>query len=205
MVVCTPQIQGGFQGLSIEPDLRELDNSGFQIRDILKLLRLWGDARQAGPLIRMRRILVINRFLNHLYSRLCGSKWAQAEANYLSNSHSEVSLQELQRLVYSVSGFAALLRRDFEKMEADTEDRITWFAEVCARYQVCSKPGLCEFALQLASRPQHLLNLPAPLLDELFLDIKNNSTVLRGARFLALLAVNKGPNSSGFALPGWKW
>jgi len=205
MVVCTPQIQGGFQGLAIEPDLQELDNSGFQIRDILKLLRSWGDARQAGPLVRMRRILVINRFLNHLYSRLCGSKWAQAEANYLSNSHSEVSLQELQRLVYSVPGFAALLRRDFEKMEADTEDRIIWFAEVCARYQVCSKPGLCEFALQLASRPQHLLTLPAPLLDELFLDIKNNSTVLRGARFLALLAVTKGPNLSGFALPGWKW
>jgi hypothetical protein len=205
MVICTPQIQGGLQGLVVEPDLQELDSSAFQIRNILKLLRMWGDARQAGPLVRMRRTLVINRFLNRLYSRLCGSKWAQAEANYLSNSHSEVFLQELQRLVYSVPGFAALLRRDFEKMEADTEDRITWFAEACARYQVCSKPGLCEFALQLASRPQHLLHLPASLLDELILDIKNNSTVLRGARFLALLTVTKGPNPNGFALPGWTW
>ena len=205
IVVCTPQIQGGLQGLVVEPDLQDLDISGFQILDILKLLRLWGDARQAGPLVRMRRTLVINRLLNRLYSRFCGSKWAQAEADYFTNSKSEVALQELQRLVYSVPGFAALLRRDFEKMEADTEVRIKWFAEVCARYQVCLKPGLCEFALQLASRPHHLLHLPAPLLDGLFLDIKNNSTVLRGARFLALLAVTKGPNSTGFALPGWKW
>ena len=42
-------------------------------------------------------------------------------------------------------------------MEADTEDRIKWFAEVCAALPGVLKPGLCEFALQLASRPQHLL------------------------------------------------
>jgi hypothetical protein len=205
MVVCTPQIQGGLQGLVVEPDMQELDSSTFQNIDILKLLRLWGDARQAGPLVRIRRTLVINRLLNRLYSRLCGNKWAQAETNYLLNPRSEVPLQELQRLVSPVPGFAALLRRDFEKMEADNEVRIKWFAEVCARYQVCSKQGLCEFALQLASRPQHLLQLPAPVLDGLLLDIKNNSVALRGARFLALLAIPKALSSTGFALPGWKW
>lgn len=205
MVVCTPQIQGGLQGLVVEPDLQDLDSSGSQIIGILKLLRLWGDARQAGPLVRMRRTLVINRLLNRLYSRLCGSKWAQAEADYLSSSKSELALHKFQRLVYSVSGFAATLRRDFEKMEPGADIGTEWFSEVAARYQVCSNRGLCEFALQLASRPHHLVDLPATLLDGLFLDIRNNSVLLRGARFLALLSVTKSPGSNGFALPGWKW
>jgi len=153
----------------------------------------------------MRRTLVVNRLLNKLYSRLCGAKWAKVEAEYLANSNSDLALQELQRAVNSIPSFAAVLRRDFEKMDEDSPVGVSWFSEVAARYHVCEKQGLPEFALQLASRPHYLTNVPSAVLDQLLLDIRDNSTLLRGARFLALLSVKSSPEPSGLELPGWKW
>ena len=205
MIVSTPKIEGGFQGLVIEPDLHDIDRNSVKVSCILDLLRLWSDARLLGPLADMRRKRIIERLANRLYSRLCGHRWSEAEAAYLSNLHSEPELKQLERLVGGSPGFAVVLRRDAGRMEADTGPGTQWYAEVAARYQVSSDKGLCEFALQLASDPPHLLRVPKPVLDGLLSDIRDKTVLLRGARFLALLSAAQYPGFAGAVLPRWKW
>jgi hypothetical protein len=205
MIVSLPQIERGFQGLLIEPDLQDIDGDSFPIVRVLELLSLWSEARILGPLVGIRRRRVVERILNRLYSRLCGRKWGAAEAAYLSNSLLEHHLSQLEKLVGGSPGFVAVLRRDHAKIEAGTGLGAEWFADVATRYQVCSEKGLCEFALQLASQPHNLLSVPRPVLDALLSDLKDKTILLRGARLLALLSANVNSGFAGGALPRWKW
>jgi hypothetical protein len=205
MIVSMPHIEGGFQGIVIEPDLHDVDSDTIQVADILELLRLWSEARLFGPLVGMRRRRIIERLTNRLYSRLCGRRWAEAESAFLSSAHSESELRQLERLVGGSPGFAVVLRRDYPKMDADSNSGSQWYAEVAARYQVCSERGLCEFALRLASRPHHLPLLPKPILAGLLADVREKTVLLRGARLLAVLSATNNPASACAALPRWKW
>jgi hypothetical protein len=205
IIVSVPQIGGGFQDLVVEPDLHDLDSDAVQVTFILDLLQRWSAARLLGPLAGLRRGRVTERLINRLYSRLCGRRWAEAEAAYVSNPRPEFELRQLERLVGGSQGFPVVLRRDYERMEAGTAAGTQWYAEVAKRYQVCSEKGLCEFALQLASNSDNLLKLPKPVLEGLLLDIKENSVLLRGARLLALLAASKELGFANIGLPRWKW
>lgn len=205
MIVSMPKIEGGFQGLVVEPDLHDIDGDTIQVFDILDLLRLWSETRLLGPLASMRRKRIVERLANRLYSRLCGRRWSEAEAAYLSNPQSEHGLKQLERLVGGSPGFAVVLRRECGRMEVGTGPGTQWYAEVAARYQVSSDRGLCEFALQLASHPHHLLLVPNPILERLLSDTRDKTVLLRGARFLALLSAAKDPGFAGPVLPRWKW
>ncbi len=205
IIVSMPKIEGGFRGLVIEPDLRDIDGDKFHVIDIVDLLRLWSEARLLGPLANMRRRRVVERIANRLYSRLCGRRWGEAEAAYLSDLQSEFELRQLERQVGGSPGFAVVLRRDYERMEAGTGPGAKWFAEVATRYRVSSDAGLCEFALQLASHPHHLLLVPKPVLERLLAELRDKTVLMRGARFLALVSAAKNPGFSGAVLPRWKW
>jgi hypothetical protein len=205
IIVSVPQVERGFQGLGIEPDMRDLDSDAVAVTLILDLLQRWSDARLLGPLAGLRRSRVAQRLLNRLYSHLCGKRWADAEAAYISNPDGDNELRQLERLVGGSPGFPVVLRRDYEKMEDGTGAGTHWYADVATRYQVCSEAGLSEFALQLASNPCHLLRLPKPVLDGLLPEIKANSVLLRGARLLALLAASKEQRFASIGLPRWKW
>ena len=205
IIVSVPQIKRGFQGLVIEPDLRDLDSSAIQVKDVLELLRLWSEAHLAGPLVGLRRTRVVERLINRLYSRLCGDKWASAEVAYLSKPQSAMALQHLEQSVGGLQGFPVILRRDYGKMEGSTGPGTQWYAEVAKRYQVCSDRCLSEFALRLASQPHQLLLMPEVELDRLLRQIKDKTVLLRGARLLALLAANRNLDSAVSPLPRWKW
>lgn len=205
MIVSMPKIEGGFKGLVIEPDLHDIDGDTVPVIDILDLLRLWSEARLLGPLAGMRRRRVEERIANRLYSRLCGRRWSEAETAYLSNLHSETELKQLERQVGGSPGFAVVLRRDWGRMEAGTGPGTQWYAEVAARYQVSSDKGLCEFALQLASHPHHLLLVPKPMLERLLSDMRVKTILLRGARLVALLSATRNPGFAGAVFPRWKW
>jgi hypothetical protein len=205
IIVSVPPIEKGFQGLGVEPDLHDLDGDTVQVTFILDLLRRWSAARLLGPLAGLRRSRVSERLINRLYFRLCGKRWAEAEAAYLSNPRPEVELRQLERLVGGSPGFPVVLRRDYERMEAGTTAGAQWYADIAKRYQVCSEKGLCEFALQLASNSDNLLKLPTPILGGLLLNIKENNVLLRGARLLALLAASKELGFANIGVPRWKW
>jgi hypothetical protein len=196
----------GFADLLIEPDLRSVESDTFPIASILEALRLWGEARLLGPLVAMRRNRIMDRLANVLYVRLCGPRWAEAEASYLSNPHSGFERRRLEQSVAGPHAFSVVLSRESDRMDAGTDTGKRWFAGVASRYQVSSDEGLSEFALQLASRPQELVVVvPASALDGLLFEIKEKSVLLRAARLVALLGANRNPGPFGGVFPRWKW
>ena len=205
IVVSVPQVGGGLQSLGIETDLHELKNDNIEVRTILDHLCIWSEARLLGPLVGLRRSRVTRRLLNCLYSRLCGKRWADAEALYLANSKNPNGLRQLEQSVGGSPGFAVILSRDYEKVELGTGPGTEWYADAAARYQVCSNKGLSEFSLQLASNPCHLLHLPKPVLDGLLLEITKKTILLRGARLVALLSASKELGFANIGLPRWEW
>jgi hypothetical protein len=203
--VSIPPSAHGFTDLLIEPDLHELQVDSVEVTSILASLKLWSEARLLGPLVAIRRNRIIERLVHSLYSQLCGRRWADAEAAYLAHPDSNFERQILERSVSGPHAFPIVLRREYDRMEADTSTGTHWFAGVAARYQVSADRGLCEFALQFASRPHGLPPLPDSVLDGLLLDIKKNSALLRGARLVALLAARRNPGPFGGVFPRWKW
>ena len=191
--------------MGVEPDLHDLDGDAVSVTFILDHLQRWSDARLLGPLAGLRRSRVAERLLNRFYSHLCGKRWADAEAAYVSNPRGDHELRHLERLVGGSQGFPVVLRRDYAKIEAGTGPGAQWYADVAARYQVCSERGLSEFALQLASNPCRLLHLPKPALDGLLLEIKANTVLLRGARLVALLSASQEQGFASIGLPRCKW
>jgi hypothetical protein len=197
----------GFADLLIEPDLSGVESETFPITGILEALKLWGETRLLGPLGAMRRNRIIDRLANKFYAGLCGQRWADAEATFLAHPHASFPLQKLQDMVGGPHAFPILLSRESDRIDAGTDTGKCWFASVAARYQVSSDQGLCEFALQLASRPPELLAaVPIPsALDGLLNEIKQKSVLLRAARLVALLSANRNPGVFGGVFPRWKW
>jgi len=203
--VSIPPNGHGFADLLIEPDLHGLESDTFPITNILEAITLWSEARLLGPLVAIRRNRVIERLVNQLYGRLCGKRWADAEAAYLSSTHSGFDRQKLERTVGGQHGFALVLSREYDRMEAGTDTGKHWFAGVASRYQVSSDQGLCEFALQFSSHPHELPPLPKSILDGLLLEIKDKGVLLRGARLVVLLTASRNPGPFGGVFPRWKW
>jgi hypothetical protein len=146
----------GFGDLLIEPDLCDIERETFPIADILSVLKLWADTRLLGPLGAMRRNRIMDRLANKLYARLCGQRWAEAEATFLANPRAGFAHQELQELVGGPHAVPVVLGREFDRMDGGTESGTAWFVSVAARYQITSNQGLCDFALRLAGRPQEV-------------------------------------------------
>jgi hypothetical protein len=205
VVVSTPQIAGGLQGLVIEPDLQNFATDTVGLIDILQFIHSWTEARIVGPLVAVRRKRILDRLVKHLVMRLAGQGWVVAENALLSNPHSEYSLRQLERAVGGTPGFAVILPRGIEKLLDCPESGALWYADVAVRYQVSSDKGLCEFALNLASRPGDMLHLPKSFLSTLLSDIQKNKVLFRGARLLAILSAVNEPTPACSLLPRWKW
>ncbi len=205
VVVSTPQIAGGLQGLVIEPDLQDFASDTVGLIDILEFIRSWTEARIVGPLVAVRRRRILDRLVKDLVRRLVGPRWVDAENALVSNPHSEHSLRQLERAVGGTSGFAVILPRGIERLLDCPETGALWYADVAMRYQVSSDKGLCEFALNLASRPGEMLRLPKSFLSTLLADIQKNAVLFRGARLLAILSAVNEPALACSLLPRWKW
>jgi hypothetical protein len=204
-VVSTPQIELGLQGLIIEPNLRSLDSPNVSLEGILELLLLWGQARIVGPLAAIRRARIVSRLTNCAYAKLCGNRWAQAEAAFLDNPESLPALQNLERSVGSSPGFPVVLRRDHERMEAGIVPGTQWYTEVARRYGICTESTLCALALRIASQPEHLLSLADLERHQLLRQVNDNVALMRGARLVALLSATRDREAGMTTVPRWKW
>ena len=195
IVVSTPTIEHDFRGLVTEPDLSALDSS-VQIEKIFDLLLLWSRARVVGPLSRARRGRVVARLITRLFAKLCGDRWARAEAAFIANPSSASALQKLEQSVGGPQGFPAILRRDHEKME-NTAALTQWYSDVARRYGICPEPKLCTIALRIACQPEHLLSVSETERGQLLRQVTDNVALLQGARLIAVLAANHNQESAG--------
>ncbi|HTP26654.1 MAG TPA: hypothetical protein VMK12_13500, partial [Anaeromyxobacteraceae bacterium] len=206
VIVSIPIRGRGFADLLIEPDVSALETDTLPTAAILEALSRWSGARLMGPLVSLRRNRILERIANSLYARLCGERWAEAEAAYLSTGHAGFARQRLLDAVGVPHGLATVLSRESDRMEAG-ESGVAWFFSVVVRYQICSNQGLCEFALRLAGSPHDVLGIvpTRELLDALLSDVKEKSTLLRGARLVALLCASRNPGPYGGSFPRWTW
>lgn len=207
VIVSNPVTGGGFADLLIEPHVSVLDNGTISTPEILEILARWCRARLLGPLVAMRRNRILERIATRLYARLCGGRWADAEAAYRQNPHAGIARQRLFDTIGGPHGFALVLSREFDRMESGRESGVAWFFGVAARYQVSSNQGLCDFALRLASAPQDVPGMvpTSDLLGALLSDVTQQGTLLRGARLVALLSANRNPGPYGGSFPRWTW
>lgn len=202
LVVSAPLPKGSLQSLGFEPSLDDFSVASNTMQDALDLILLWIDARLAGPLAKLRRAQVVNALLWRIYAHWCGPRWAEAELACRAKLAPALA-DQLQRLIGGSPGFAALLRRDFQRMDTNIEAGKEWFADTANRYGVSADRGLCEFALQFASQP-HLLQR-IPILPVLLNDLAKQTILMRGARFVSLLSASEIPLTEGVLLPRWKW
>lgn len=205
LVVSAGLTDSGFQGLGVKPLTREIAEGEVSLRRACQTLKLWRKARLAGFLADIRRRQTANAITAAIFKELCGTKWARAEENFLKNPKSTRTILELKRNVDRKVNFAAALHLNRTKMKNSFSSASQWYGELAARYGVCKDQEIVDFALRLASKPYRLPSHFGLQLDDLFNQIGENPTVLRGARFLALLSANENRAGSSRLLPRWKW
>ena len=208
VLVSTMMSSGGFRSLSVSPEFPELSQGSVPlVADSLRLLTLWQETRRAGFVVNARHEQVINRYVQAIYARLCGQRWAKVEDAFRTRPASLESVRALQQAVERglPQLFAMLLQRGYRKMEGDMAEAARWYADVAARHRICTNKELCDFALRLASQPYGLSGTYGAKLDRLLRLIIETPTVLRGARMLALLSAIKESDGSVRVLPAWKW
>jgi hypothetical protein len=205
VIVSSPEVQGGLQALGIKIDTSAVDPAGIDVPRHLRQIEVWMKTRLAGPLASFRRDRVVRTLCQLLYARLCGARWARAEAAFLDNPQSAHLTDELVTCVDRTPGFAIVLQRDFNTTRGGTPDLGRWFLELSQSFRVCSDARLVEFALMVAGQPHQVPLLKREEMDSLLRQVSDKTVLLRGARLLALLDVAKRAGGVGSAIPRWTW
>lgn len=181
----------GFQGLGINTDFSDIENGSTSVAVGLRILESWANARLVGIVADYRRTQITRDFLAAIYSKLCGSNWADAETAFRKNPNSRHCGDVLQRRVGKNKSFNAVLRKDHAQLRDDVTQSSRWYADLTHRYGVCSDGTLCQFAVRLATEPHNLPSFYDTDLDSLTRKAASNPEILRGARFATLLCSAK--------------
>lgn len=193
----------GLEGLGVTPRYDDVRDDPAAVIRALRILRYWRKARLAGFVAGARRQQVMDGLLLAIYGILCGPQWIRAERRFLDNPNAPRAADNLQAAIGKHGGYSAVLRRDAAGIDHRFASITTWYADLAKRYGVCRDPGLCAFAIRLASQPHRLPRLFGDELEGLLVRLKSSPVLLRGARFLALLSATHDGNTHAL-LPEWK-
>lgn len=200
-----------FQELDITPtflaEAGSADMEGLQHR--FRVFGWWANARRYGPLAAVRQKKVVQGLLGEIYASVSGKGWKLAEDSFMKAPRSASSVRKLRNAVDLGGEFSLALWRESSKIKDDEQNMAAmtrWYDDVAQRNNVGASPRLCEFALRLASQPHRLPEVyDRDEVRNLLEQLKNSPTILRGARFLALLSANKEGARPPYMLPDWKW
>ena len=180
----------GFEGLSVDSNFSQLKNANSLKSDNLILYSKWHNAKRYGPIIQIRWEKIKEQYLAIVYEKLCGRNWAQAEESFRKSPSNKRLLDILQRSVERRStGFSAVLRREYEQPIDGAPRDLRWYADLAKRYHVCTDAVLTGFAFGLAREAHRIPQQFGSDLDGLLNTIRENPSVLRGARFLQLTSL----------------
>lgn len=186
VVVSSGLSGGGLEGLGVQPLYARIADSPEAIVKHMRILRYWTSARLAGFLASARRRQIIVGILTRLYGAIAGRDWGRAEADFINSADLERGFDRLQSLLNHRGGFPAVLRRDAADVEGGRKAVLEWYADLVARYDVCSDKALCSLAIDVASRPQDVPRLYRDRLPRQLSLVMENPLLLRGARIVAL-------------------
>ena len=189
-VIFSPETRSrGFNKLKIEPRFPGFQNGTVEIGETLRLSGFWRTARSYGPLAGIRQKEISGRILNAVCLALCAQRWSKAETVFLDAPDSTDASRELERAVGRNSpGFASALSRCcLEVRDKDFPLVSVQYSELAKKHSVCGNRELCDFVLALAGAPDRFPGVLDQDLDEKLGEIRKNPTVLRGARFIAVM------------------
>ncbi len=209
VVVSTGLTAGGLQGLGVSPVCDHIGTTALTLAESCRILALWRKARLAGFLADSRCQQVKSSIVLAIFECICGSTWASAESDYRRNPTSANANDNLKRCVVDdrPPSFAVVLHRDHGTMNGNFGQASAWYAELSRRYKVCTDPGLCTFALKVASAPDRIEDGYGANLDHMLGQLVAAPAILRGARLLAALCAQEQGQSTASAslLPRWRW
>lgn len=186
VVVSTGLTGSGLEGLGVHPDYGRISNSSQAIEKLMKILRYWKLARLAGFLANARRGQVVDGILTHLYGAIAGRDWGRLESELISNGNIEQGFDRLRRLLDHRGGFPIVLQRDSTGIKGGRESVSAWYSDLAGRYGVSSNPSLCEFAIDVATRPHETPSLYGENFHEQLRQLMSCPLLIRGARMVAL-------------------
>ena len=189
-VILSPEtISRGFSELKIDPGFPEFRNGTAEMAEALRLSELWRSTRSYGPLAGIRQKKISGRILNAVRLAICAKRWSKAETAFLDAKDSADALDELERSVERKnSGFASALSRCCLEVKDEDFSLISdRYSALAAKHSVCGNRELCDFALALAGGPDWIPGMLGHDLDKKLGEIRKNPTVLRGARFIAVV------------------
>lgn len=178
-------------GLGVRPNHGHISGDPKAIINLLLILRYWKSARVAGDLGSFHRWQVINTLVQGLVGIMAGWDWARIESQLIEEGNAATALSRLQSRVNKNSGFASVIVRDVGKIAGGRKHLIAWFTDLAKRYRISSDEDLCQFALELASRPYALPTLYLEGLENHIRRAKANQTLLRAARLAILCKVGE--------------
>lgn len=182
----------GLLGLGITPKFFGILTGSIALGDCLHMFARWYEGRLYGTLVKVRRKQIADGYLDRIYETLCGQNWMRAEKDFLKAPNSQPALDALQQAVEKKStGFSAVLRREYKKIDENPGQAEQWYSDLAIRYHVSTDPKLCDFAFRLGTEPQLLSKMSGSEQDGMLNAIRDNPAILRGARFLALLHPNQ--------------
>jgi hypothetical protein len=204
-IIVSTQYVGNAGFLGLIPRIVAPPTSSTALPAMIDVMRQWMSARVVGRLGLIRKTATLDWFRSEITQVLCGQSWAQLEKTLGSPHWTLEGLIALRTQYGRFTSFFYLLDRDYAKMQSGLKGGMAWFAEKASRYEVCRKRELCEAALRAVSDPPSMIkkygtNL-APVLEEL----KANSELVRGARFLFLKSTLNPTDSSAGYVTRWSW
>ena len=187
VVVSSGFTEQGFEGLIVESDFSRLHDENTLKSGSIVLYSKWHEARLYGPIIQIRWKKIKDRYLAAIYEKICGRNWVQAEEALMNSPGNGQLLDTLQRSVERrPTGFSAVLRRECEQPTDEVPKDVRWYAELATRYRVCADASVIEFAYFLAREAHQIPRQFGKDVDGFLDRVRDNPSVLRGARFLQL-------------------
>ena len=178
-----------FGELELKPEIPEFLNGSDTMAEVLRLSEFWRTARSYGPLAGIRQKKISGNILDAVCLAICAKRWSKAETAFLDAKNSADALGELERSVERKnSGFASALSRYCQEGKEQDFSLISQrYAAMVARYLACRNRELCDFALALAGGPDRFPGVLDHHLNKKLGEIRKNPTILRGARFVAVV------------------
>ena len=174
-----------FKDLNIDSDFSQLRNSSVLSANTLRLYARWHNARLYGPLINIRWAKIRDEYLSIIYEKLCGLNWAKEEVSFDRSPNSSQALGALLKSVEKrPTGFSSELLREYEQLNGSVLYKSERYAGLAKKYHVCEDVELSKFAFHLAMDAHQVPEIFGCNLEFLINAVRENPTVLRGARFL---------------------
>ena len=176
--------------LELKPEFPDFLNGSDKMAEALRLSEFWRTARYYGTfLARIRQKKISDSILDAVCLALCAKRWSKAETAFLDAKDSADALNGLERSVQKKGNqFATALSRCCREVRDKDFSLVSdRYSELAKKYSVCGNRELCDFALALAGGPDRFPGALDHDLDKKVGEIRKNPTVLRGARFIAVV------------------